>query len=486
MITVVQLDAERLRRSFYSFVVDAWPYVEFTNPYSEGWHIKAICDYLQALYEGRIPSNNLIVNVPPRHGKSLLLNVFFPAWVWTREAGAKFLCFSYSSDLTVRDSMKCRALIASEWYQNRFHIDISVRNDKKEQFENLSGGYRYCFGTGGSITGQGGDWILIDDPLEIGKANSKAERERINYIYDETISQRGNDPKTVKQVIIMQRLHDLDLCGHLFEKKELRWEKLILPAEYEAVERFHSSIGFKDPRTEKGELLWPSRFGPEELAKSKANLSEMGAAGQLQQRPTPLVGAIFKREWFTVRKTSMPCVGRYFSWDTAASIEDTAAYTCGIVGELTPDYKLYIRDVWRKKIEFPQLQYAIEEQAKKYGGMKSLYTRDIIIENKSSGIQVIQSMKQISVFAEKVMPYTPKGDKIARAYEAAKWAEKGCVILPLPSEDSQWMIEFETELFNFPNSAFKDQVDALSQLCDYLSYYLAEGLAARSSGRTIV
>jgi predicted phage terminase large subunit-like protein len=484
-VTITDLDAELLRRDFHAFVVSAWDKVEKGTTFQNGWHIEMLCDYLQALFENKIPSNSLMANIPPRHMKSLLCNVFFPAWVWTKTPAAKFLCFSFSEALTLRDSMKCRELIASRWYQERFHIEISKKQDSKENFQNTFGGYRVCFGTGGSITGQGGDYLIIDDPLDATKANSKAERERVNYTYDNSIHMRGNDPKTVKKILIMQRLHDEDLCGHIIARGD-PWELLILPAEWEGVRRFNSSIGLEDPRTEINQLLWPEHIGRKEIEILKLPLSSIGVAGQFQQRPTPLVGAIFKRDWFKIRKEAMPCVGRYFSWDTAASIQDTAAYTCGIAGELTPDYKLYIRDIWRKKIEFPQLQYAIEEQAKKYGGMKSAVMRDIIIENKSSGIQVIQSMKQISPFAERVMPYTPKGDKIARAYEAAKWCEKGCVVLPPPSDDGSWMFDFEAELFNFPNSPYMDQVDALSQLCDYLSYYLAEGLQARTTGRTIV
>lgn len=478
MITLAELDAERLRRDFYSFVQDAWAYVEPGTVYTDGWHIRAICQYLQELSEGKIPSNNLLINVPPRHMKSLLVNIFFPAWIWTHTPYAKFLCFSYSEALTVRDSMKCRQLIGSRWYQERFAVQINPRNDQKDKFENLHGGYRYCFGTGGSIAGQGGDYLLIDDPLEVSKANSKAEREKVNYTYDNSISMRGNDPKTVRKILIMQRLHDDDLCGHVIARGD-PWELLILPAEYEGT-RFTSSIGFIDPRLEVGELLWDARFGVNEIAKMKQTLSDIGVAGQLQQRPTPLLGAIFKREWFTVRKESMPCVARYFSWDTAASIEDTAAYTCGICGELTPDYRLFIRNVWRDKIEFPQLQYAVEGQVKKFGGNM---LRDIIIENKSSGIQAIQSMKQTSKLAEHVVPFNPKGDKIARAYEAAKWCEKGCVVFPTPSEDNMWLATFEDEVYTFPNTQFKDQVDALSQLCDYLSFYLSEGLHARQARR---
>ena len=479
MISIAELDGERLRRNLHAYTQDAWPCVEPGVPFVDNWHIGAISEYLQALDDGQIPSNSLIINIPPRHGKSITVNVMLPSWIWTRTAWAKFLCFSYSADLTIRDSMKCRKLIGARWYQERFGIQINPRNDTKDQFENTAGGYRYCFGTGGSIAGQGGDWLLIDDPLEISKANSKAEREHVNFVYDEAISQRGNDARTVKQVLIMQRLHDDDLCGHLLAKTELNWETLILPAEYEGP-RFHSVIGFKDPRREDGELLWPERFGPAELAKSKANLSEIGVAGQLQQRPTPLLGAIFKKAWFDQRVFSVECVGRYFSWDTANSIEDTAAYTCGIVGELAPDYRLFIRNVWRDRIEFPQLQYAVESQVKRYGG-KML--KDIIIENKASGVQAIQSMKQISAYADNVVPFNPKGDKIARAYEAAKWVEKGMVLLPPPGENTGWLMDFEDEIFTFPNSKFKDQVDALSQLCDYLSFYLSEGLTARQRGR---
>jgi len=475
VISLAELDGERCRRDFHAFVVDAWPYVEQTTVYVDGWHIRMLCDYLQALAEGKIPSNNLMINIPPRHMKSRLCNVFFPAWIWARDQGAKFLCFSYSSNLTERDSRDCRKLIDSRWYQERFHVQINPRNDKVDQFENMYGGYRYCFGTGGSIAGQGGDYLIIDDPLEISKANSKAERGHVNDVYDQAISQRGNDPKTVRQILIMQRLHDEDLCGHLIERGD-PWEQLILPAEYEGVKRFTSSIRRADPRKEEGELLWPERFGPEELAKLKLPLSAIGVAGQFQQRPSPLVGAIFKKSWFEQRVFSVECVGRYFSWDTANSIEDTAAYTCGIVGELAPDYRLFIRSVWRDRIEFPQLQYAVESQVKRYGG-KML--KDIIIENKVSGVQVIQSMKQISAYADNVVPFNPKGDKIARAYEAAKWCEKGMVVLPPPSEQTQWMADFEDEIFTFPNSKFKDQVDALSQLCDYLSFYLSEGLTAR-------
>jgi predicted phage terminase large subunit-like protein len=471
--SLVELEAEKLRRSFYQFVKASWHLVEPETPFVDGWHIRAITQYLQALDDGRIPSRNLIINVPPRHMKSLLVNVFFPAWVWTRKPYKKFLFFSYSEMLTVRDSMRNRELIGSAWYQERFNVQVDPRNDTKAQFDLLQGGHRYSFGTGGSIAGQGGDYLAIDDPLEISKANSKIARDAVNYTYDNAISMRGNDPKTVKKIIIMQRLHEDDLVGHILGKNE-EWEQLILPAEYEG-ERFKSSIGFVDPRTQPGELLWPERFGPAEITRMKDTLSEAGVAGQLQQRPAPLLGNIFKRDWFSERYEHVDVVARYISWDTAASIEDTAAYSSGIVGELTSDYRLFIRDVYRERMEFPQLQYRVEALADKYDGLNA-----IIIEYKSSGIQVVQSLRQTSSVSDLIVPFNPKGDKIARAYEAAKWAEKGMVILPPPSQAYPWMIDFEEELFNYPNSRYADQVDALAQLTDFLSHYLAEGLEARN------
>ena len=144
-----------------------------------------------------------------------------------------------------------------------------------------------------------------------------------------------------------------------------------------------------------------------------------------------------------------------------------------------PDYRLFIREVYRDRLEFPQLEYKVEELASKYKDRRDLH--DIIIEYKSSGVQVVQSLKQTSDVGDYIVMYTPKGDKIARAYEAAKWCEKGMVILPPPSEDFPWMLDFEEELFKFPNSKYKDQVDAFSQLIDYLSHYLQQGLEAREN-----
>jgi predicted phage terminase large subunit-like protein len=458
------LERSILKDDFYSFVVSAWSIVEPDVDYVDGWHVHAIADYLQALFEGRIPSNNLIINMPPRHMKSLLVNVFFPAWVWTRSPSKKFLCFSYGEVLTVRDSMKCRSLVGSAWYQERFtNVRIDPRNDQKSQFSLTAGGYRMCFGIGGAISGQGGDFLLIDDPLEAKLANSDAIRNSVNYTYDNSISMRGNDPKTVKKVIIMQRLHEDDPCGHVLNSDRVeKWELLILPAEYEG-ERFISSIGFKDPRTEMGQLLWPERFGEKEILEMKSTLGSRGIAGQLQQRPAPLEGNVYKKEWFEMRVTNPHFLGYCISWDTASKISEDSAKSAVVVGGVTDDFRLVPVYAEERKLEFGGLIHWIETIANRF----RIPTFEVVIEDKSSGIQALQVLERAAPdwLREHVVGFNPMGDKTARAVLASPWCENGSVALPVPDESNEsWLPLFEERIFNFPSQELKDMADSFTQL----------------------
>jgi predicted phage terminase large subunit-like protein len=186
-------------------------------------------------------------------------------------------------------------------------------------------------------------------------------------------------------------------------------------------------------------------------------------------------GFIFRKEWFANRyiPPHHEILETFISWDTAASISGTAAYSCGVVGQITKDYKLFIPEVYRERLEFPQLQYRIETLGKKY--LSTL--RGIIVEQKSSGISVIQSLQQTTTeeISRLIYGWNPKGSKEARGYEAAKWAEKGSIILP-PYENNSWLIDYEEELLSFPDSQYVDQVDATTQLITCLSNYLERGL----------
>ena len=480
--TLEQVTAEKCKRSFYYFVKSAWHIAERETKYVDGWHVVVICQYLQALFEGKIPSNNLIINVPPRHMKSLLVNVFFPAWVWIWQPSKKFLCFSFSEDLTIRDSMKCRNLIGSEWYQSQFlNVRIDPKNDQKGHFSNTLGGHRMCFGTGGSIAGQGGDFILIDDPLEISKADSDSVRNHVNDVYDQSISMRGNDPKTVKKVIIMQRLHEGDLCGHVSDPERAeKWEQLILPAEYDGV-RFISSINVQDIRTSLGQLLWPERFDNVEIQKIKSTLGSRGQAGQLQQRPSPLLGNIYKKEWFDMRVSTPHIMGYCISWDTSSkSLSDDNAMNAVVVGGVTDDFRLIPVYAEEGRLNFGGLIHWITTIASRFKHMPF----EVVIENKSSGIEAIDVLERTAPewLKEKIVGINPKGDKTVRATLASPWCENGSVILPEPSaENESWLPLFENRIFNFPSQSTKDMGDSFTQLILRQIYqgHLEEGLRLR-------
>ena len=472
--TINQVEAELGKRSLHEFVKLAWNVVEPATKFVDNWHIKAICDYLEACVRGEV--RNLIINIPPRHMKSLLVNVFFPAWVWTFAPEKKFLFSSYAEDLAMRDSVQCRKLITSAWYQQRWKVELSTSQNQKSRFENTKSGYRISVGVGGGATGEGGDFIIVDDPLKAQDANSETTRNSVNLWWDNTMSTRVNDPKASVKIVIMQRLHQDDLTGHLLEGKE-KYEHLCLPAEYEGI-RFTSSISFVDPRKENGELLWPERFGKEEIQSLKNQLSEMGVAGQLQQRPSSISGNIYKKEWFLNRMDNHDIVARYISWDTALVDTVNSAYSACVVGEINSEYRLFIREVYRERLTYPQLQKVVADKAKQW----KYKLNGIVIENKASGISLIQTLRDSSdlELASMIYGFNPKGDKDERGILASLWCEKGCVILPPPNKNFSWLYDFEDEFFQFPNSRYKDQVDAFNQLILYLENFLSEGYRYRS------
>lgn len=411
--------------------------------------------------------------------KSLISNVFFPAWVWINDPTKKFLFISYAERLAIRDSMKCRKLIESKWYQERFDLSLTKDNNQKSQYDNTKGGYRYSFGFN-SVTGNGGDFVVVDDPLDAEKANSELELNNTNYTYDSAIYNRLNDPNTGVRIIIMQRLHENDLCGHILENRAERWENVVLPAEYDGI-KFVSSITHNDIRTVIGELLWPDKFNQDNINDLKQTLGTRGYESQYLQRPSPKGGFIYKEKWFERKDIDdSSAVAIFHSWDTASSVSDDAAYSSGVVGYLTKDYRLFIREVYRERLEFPQLANKVEEIGFRYNQSKKLHA--IIIEEKSSGIALIQTIAQTSksTIRKYIKKFKPNADKITRASQAAVWCENGSVILPPVSEDKfEWLFVFEDELFKFPNSKYKDQSDSFAQLIIYLEPFLAKGLQLR-------
>src|SRR5437762_2824184 len=208
------LNKERARRRFKEFVVQAWPILEPQTEFVDGLHVDAICSHLQAVTEGHI--GNLIINIPPGHAKSLLTSVFWPAWVWIDHPEARWLFSSYREPLATRDSVRCRRLIESAWYQQRWgdRYQLSDDQNQKSRFENTRTGYRVVVPMSAG-TGERGDYVVVDDPHSVDQAESDTERRSAIEWWNGSMATRLNDFATGHRIVIMQRLHETDLTGDL-------------------------------------------------------------------------------------------------------------------------------------------------------------------------------------------------------------------------------------------------------------------------------
>jgi phage terminase large subunit-like protein len=477
------------RVSLYEYVRQAWPVLEPATPFIDNWHIGCICEYLQAVSALQI--RNLIINVPPRHMKSLLVSVFWPTWSWISAPHLRWLTGSYAAPLAVRDALKSRRLLLSPWYRANFgHLfRLSLDQNAKGRYENDRTGYRLAFSFNAAVTGEGADVLVVDDPLKVQDADSPLLRARVNEIYDTALTTRANDPRTARRVIIMQRLHQDDLTGHLLEAAGLigsapPYEHLCLPTEYEP-HRYVSSLGLNDPRATPGELLWPRRFGPAENARARLDLGARAYAGQHAQRPAPEGGSIYLAEWWQGRNRAVPApsrvIARWLSWDTAfkdAEQNDTSAL---VVCELLADYRLFLRHSSWQRLQFPQLASAIFDEALRWMADGKLC--GILIEDKASGTSLLQTLQQSAPpeLSSLLLPFAPgQLSKAARARQASLWCERGCLLLPEPSQEFPWLHDFETLLHRFPASRLNDPVDAFTQAILYLENLLAEGWRTRT------
>ncbi len=471
-----KLNRELATRSLLEFVRQAWHVVEPSTLFVPGWHIEAIVDHLEAISYGNI--RKLLINVPPRHMKSLLVSVFWPAWEWIRWPERRWLYSSYAATLSIRDSVKCRRLIESSWYQSLWGDRFALTSDQntKGRFDNDRSGYRLSTSVGGAVTGEGGDRVVCDDPHNVQEAESDSIRTGTVEWFDVVMSTRVNDPRTSAMAVIMQRCHQLDLSGHLLEQGG-GWVHLCLPAEYDGSTLF-TVIGFADPRKQLGELLWQERFGEVEIADLKRSLGSYAAAGQLQQRPSPAGGGIFKRHWF---RYFQPRGGNYppvivrmpdgsqraieaietpywvddqmQSWDCTFKDLDTSDYVVGQVWGRVGSIFL-LGDQVRARMDFPTTVQAVRDVSQKWPK-----TFAKLIEDKANGSAVIQMLAHE---IPGLLPVNPQGGKIARASAVSPLIEAGNVYLPHPAWQP-WVHDFIEECAVFPNGAHDDQVDAMTQ-----------------------
>lgn len=476
--SIEDLIAERAKRRLHHFVKAAWPIIEADKPFVDNWHIGAICEHLEAVSRGEI--KRLLINVPPGCMKSLLL-AMWNAWEWIEKPGLRYLCASYSDTLTIRDQLRVRDVVTSAWYRHRYGVEFRDDQNAKTRMDTLAGGWRIATSVGGRATGEHPDRIVVDDPHNAQKAESVKEREAVLSWNDNTLSTRGIS-RDAAFVYIMQRLHESDLSAHVLAKpKEIGWVHMCLPMRYETpkppkdapdappVPRMATTpLGFNDPRTEEGELLWPGLFTREKVDGLEIDLGPRGYAGQLQQRPAPLEGNLFKRTWFQiVDHLPHDRVKKVRSWDGAAT-EDDGDYTVGL--KMSTDGKqgegrIYIEDVIRVRMAPTDIEG-------EHGLLKHTATldgRDVAIREEqepgSAGKKLVAAHATLlKGFDYGGNPST--GDKITRAMPFRAQCAVGKVYLLRGA----WNHAFIEELCLFPNGDYDDQVDAASGAYDHIAF----------------
>lgn len=431
-----------------------------------GWHIDVICDHLQAITERRI--QRLLINVPPRHMKSLLVSVFWPAWEWLHYPELRYLSTSYADGLSMRDSDRMRRLVCSDVYQSLVEYASETReiedfylrrgSGEKRAWENTAGGQRLATSVLGTLTGLDGDRIIVDDPHNVVEQESDIKRGNVIIWFDESLSSRIIDPDTSAFVIIMQRIHEEDLSGHVLEESHSEegecWSYLCLPGLYEGFNRSDTALGFVDPRETEGEPLWPERFNARALQSMVKGV--YAQAGQIQQRPSPRGGGFFIGD-FKIIKTldelPSPVVTWVRYWDKASS-EGQGTYTSGVLMGLCRNNTFVITDIVRGQWAKPKREKIIRETAESDG-----YSVETYVEQeaggggKESAEDTIKNLAGYKVYADRVT-----GDKEVRAEPYGIQQMEGNIYVL----DRSWTPKFLEEHESFPKGKYKDIVDSTS------------------------
>lgn len=465
-----------LRQDFQSFAQKS--FVEF-NPgatWEHNWHIDAICHHLEQVRTGKI--TRLIINMPPRSLKSHIGSVAFPAYCLGRNPTSKFICASYSQDLAAKHASDFRRVLDSDWYGRIFGRGGLFKNTENE-VQTAEGGFRFATSVGGTLTGRGGDVIIIDDPLSAAEAYSKTSRERVNSWFSTTLLSRLDNKKTGAIIVIMQRLHPEDLTGHLL--KEDGWTLVCLPA-IAPDDREIAIAGGQSYLWRKGEVLHEAREPLTVLEQIKRQLGTDTFNAQYLQAPLPETGNLLKPSWlqtYEMAPIRQPGDQVVQSWDTAMKATDTSDYSVCLTFLVRNKNQYYLTDLYRDRPEFPELTKLVMSQAQK------ARTDAILIEDSASGTSLIQTVRRAGL--QGVIPMKPTVDKATRMYGQTPKLEAGSLFIP---KSAPWITEFLEEYLAFPKARHDDQVDSLSQFLiwrtnqedNYFSFDFGEADDPRMSG----
>lgn len=442
-------EVELARRSLADFARMAWHVLEPATPLKWGWALDAICEHLEAVSRG--DCKRLLMNVPPGSMKSLLTGVIWPAWEWgpLGKPEMRFLGTAHKQDLAVRDNLKCRRLIQSQWYQDRWPVVLTSDQNAKTKFENDKTGFREAMAFE-SMTGSRGDRVILDDPHSVDDANSVAKLMGGVTTFREALPSRVNNDQSAI-VIVMQRLNEADVSAVAIE---LGYDHLCIPMRYEPG-RSKWVYGSGDPRKEEGELMFPERFPEEQVAELEKTMGSYAVAGQLQQRPAPRGGGIIKTAWFRNYRDLPAMEWRQIHADTAQKTGEENDYSVFQCWGRTVTGQAVLIDQIRGKWEAPELLVQARAFWLKHKAIPGAPLRAMKVEDKVSGTGLIQTLRREGVA---ILPVQRAKDKVSRAYDAAAFIESGNVLLP---EWSDWLSSFLAEAEAFPSGAHDDQLDPL-------------------------
>lgn len=471
-IEEIAKDAERIKercQTLIGFVKEAWHILEPGTKMVEGWAMEAICEHLEAITYGDI--TRILINVPPGFSKSLLTNVFFPAWEWAMFPHLRYVAFSYSAALTYRDNGRFRDLLMSPWYQGVFGDKFKLRKVGEERVTNGLMGFKFASSVGGVGTGERGDRVLLDDPHNVKEAESDIVRKETVRWVREGMSNRLNDMEKSAIAVIMQRVHEDDVSGALIELGN--YEHLMIPMEWDG-RRYTTSIGWTDPRTEDAELAWPERFSRPVVRDFKSTLGPYGYAGQYQQAPAPRGGGIFKRDWWQLwgnpDNPSDPEFRKFPNCEYIIGVLD-GAYT---TKQENDPSAMTVWGVWRDKYDMPKVimmsawrdRLAINDLVERSASTAKRFKIDrLLIEAKATGISVAQEIQRLhSGEGYAVQLIDPKGDKVARAYAVQHIFSDEMVYAP----DREWADMVQTEMASFPRAPNDDLTDTATMALKHL------------------
>lgn len=444
------VEREWCRRSLAQFAKQAWRVLEPGTDLQWGWALDLICKHLEAVTAGEI--NRLLMNVPPGSMKSLLTGVIWPAWEWGPRGmpEKRFLGTAHKQDLAVRDAMKCRRLIQSQWYQSLWPVRLVSDQNAKTKFENARTGFREAMAFSG-MTGSRGDRVILDDPLSVDDANSDAALRSAELTFTEALPTRVNNDQSAI-VVIMQRLHERDTSG-LILSRGLPYVHLCIPMRFDPSRRCVTQWG-SDPRTVEGELMFADRFPESTVDELERTLGSHASAGQLQQRPSARGGGILKTEWLRTYTIPPALEWRAIFADTAQKTGQDNDYSVLQCWGRSTVGQAVLLDMIRGKWEAPELlMQARAFWMKCQPGQSQL--KSMKVEDKVSGTGLIQTLRREGI---PIIAIQRNRDKISRGHDAAPFMESGNVLVP---EYADWLSDMLREIEAFPSGAHDDTIDPM-------------------------